>query len=76
MNNSRRKRINQSVSSLIDAKSKLQTILSEEQKALNGLPNDDEYDDMRDGMEEIISGLEDTLSSLDDTIDTLEGADF
>ena len=76
MNNSRRKRINQSISSLIDTKNKLQIILSEEQKALKGLPEDDEYDDMRDGMEDIISGLEETLSSLNDTIDTLEGADF
>lgn len=76
MNNSRRKRINASISELEDAKLKLENVLSEEQEALSRLPDDDEYDDMRDGMEEIISGLEDTLSSLEDVLCTLYGAVF
>ena len=76
MNNSRRKRINASISELEDAKVKLENVLSEEQEALSRLPDDDEYDDMRDGMEEIVSGLEDTLSSLEDVLCTLDGADF
>lgn len=76
MNNSRRKRINASISELEDAKVKLENVLSEEQEALSRIPDNDEYDDMRDGMEEIISGLEDTLSGLEDVLCTLDGADF
>lgn len=76
MNNSRRKRINESIKLLEDAQSKLKTILDEEQKALSSLPDNDEYDDMRDGMDDIISGLEETLSSLDDTLSTLDGLDL
>ena len=76
MNNSRRKRINASISELEDAKAELENVLSEEQEALGRIPNNDEYDDMRDGMEEIISGLGDTLSGLEDVLCTLDGADF
>ena len=79
MNNSRRKRINNSILSIEDAKAKLELVLSEEQKALAKVPDNDEendYDDMRYGMEEIISGLEDTLSSLEDALDTLNNSDF
>lgn len=79
MNNSRRKRINNSVKALEDAKTKLEQVLSEEQKALAKVPDNDEendYNDMRYGMEEIISGLEDTLSSLEDALSTLNNYDF
>lgn len=76
MNNSRRKRINESISQLEDAQEKLRDVLNEEQEALSSLPDDEEYDGMRNGMDDIISGLEDTLSSLDDALDTLNGADF
>ena len=76
MNNSRRKRINESIKLLEDAQAQLNKALNEEQKALSSLPDDEEYDDMRDGMDDIISGLEDTLSSLDDALSTLNGADF
>lgn len=76
MNNSRRKRINESIKLLEAAQTKLEIVLDEEQKALSSLPDDEEYEDMRDGMDEIISGLKDTLSSLDDALGTLEGGDF
>lgn len=76
MNNSRRKRINESIKLLEAAQTKLEIVLDEEQKALSSLPDDEEYEDMRDGMDEIISGLNDTLSSLDDALGTLEGGDF
>lgn len=76
MNNSRRKRINNSIQTLKEAQSKLERILDEERNAQNELPDDDEYDDMRDGMDDIISGLEDTLSYLEDSLSTLDGCDF
>lgn len=76
MNNSRRKRINKSIVLLENAQTQLRNVLEEEQKALSSLPDDEEYDDMRDGMNDVISGLEDTLSSLDDALSTLDGADF
>lgn len=76
MNNSRRKRINQCIADLNDAYNKLTAILGEEQKALANVPDDDEYDDMRDGMEEIADGLDELLPTLQDAIDTLENGDF
>lgn len=76
MNNSRRKRISESIKLLEDSQSKLKKALDEEQKALSSLPDDDEFDDMRYGMDEVISNLEDTLSSLDDALDIICGGDF
>lgn len=76
MNNSKRKRIYQCISYLNDAHNELSKVLNEEQKALANVPDDDEYDEMRDGMGEIISGLDDLLPTLQDAIDTLENADF
>ena len=76
MNNSRRKRINQSINALIEAQTKLKQVLNEERIAQESLPMDDEYDDMRDGMDDIISGLDDTLSSLEDSLNTLNDCDF
>ena len=76
MNNSRRKRIYQCISDLNDAHKELSKVQEEEQKALAKVPDDDEYDEMREGMDEIVSGLEDLLPTLQDAIDTLEEADF
>ena len=76
MNNSRRKRIYQCIEDLNDAHKELSKVLEEEQKALAKVPDDDEYDEMRDGMDEIITGLDDLLPTLQDAIDTLEDADF
>lgn len=76
MNNLRRKRIYQCIEDLNDAHKELSKVLEEEQKALTNVPDDDEYDEMRDGMDEIITGLDDLLPTLQDAIDTLEGADI
>lgn len=76
MNNSRRKRIYQCIAELNDAHTQLTAIRDKEQKALANVPDDDEYDEMRDGMDEIITGLDDLLPTLQDAIDTLEDADF
>lgn len=76
MNNSRRKRINKCIEDLNDVHTQLMSILDEEQKALANVPDDDEYDEMRDGMDDIITGLEELLPTLQDAIDSLEGADF
>ena len=76
MNNSRRKRISKCIADLNDAYAQLTAILDEEQNALAKIPDDEEYDEMRDGMDEIVDGLEDLLPTLQDAIDTLEDADF
>ena len=76
MNNSRRKRIADCINKLEDAQEKLKKVLDDELKALASLPDDEEFDDMRNSMNDITSGLEDTLSSLDDALDTINGADF
>ena len=76
MNNSRRKRINQSILALTGAQQKMQKALDEEKAALARIPDDDDHEVMRDAMDEIISGLDDALSSLHDAIDTLNAADF
>ena len=76
MNNSRRKRINQSVLILTGAHERMQKALDEEKAALAKIPDTEENEEKRDAMDEIISSLEDALSSLDDAIDTLENADF
>jgi DNA repair ATPase RecN len=76
MNNSRRKKINQCIEGLNDAQTQLTAILNEEQNALAHVPDDEEYDEMRDGMDEIITDLEELMPTLQDAIDTLEGADF
>ena len=76
MNNSRRKRISRCIADLNDAHTQLSAILDEEQKALANVPDDEEYDDMRDGMDEIVTGLDDLLPTLQDAINTLEDADF
>ena len=76
MNNSRRKRISRCITDLNDAHTQLSAILEEEQKALANVPDDEEYDEMRDGMDEIVSELEDLLPTLQDAIDTLEDSDF
>jgi len=76
MNNSRRKRINESISLLEDAQQKMKVVLDEEQDALSSLHDDEEFDDMRDGMDNLISELDDTITSLEEALDTLNGADF
>lgn len=76
MNNSRRKRISESIKSLQDAKTKLEKALMEEKHALEKVPDDEKYDEMRMEMDNIISGLEDTISSLEDALNSLECIDL
>ena len=76
MNNSRRKRINQSILSLTGAQERMQKALDEEKASLARIPDDDEHEEMRDAIDDIISNLEDAVSSLDDALETLNNADF
>lgn len=76
MNKSRRKRITDSLSSLQTSRELLNTALEEEKLALSKVPDDDDNEEKRDAMDEIISGLEDAISSLDEAIEALEGTDF
>ena len=76
MNNSRRKRINQSVLILTGAQERMQKALDEEKAALAKIPDTEENEEKRDAMDEIITSLEDALSSMEDALDTLDNADF
>lgn len=76
MNKARRKRINESIIILTDAQIKLNKALEEEKSALARIANDEDKEDQRDAMEEIISNLEDAVSNLEETLDTLNNADF
>lgn len=76
MNNSRRKRINQSLLSLKGAQDRMKKALEEEKTALARIPDTEENETKREAIDEIISGLDDALTSLDDAIGTLESADF
>ena len=61
---------------MTDAQERMQKALDEEKAALARVPDDNEHEEMRDAMDEIITGLEDALSSLSDALDTLKAADF
>lgn len=76
MNNSRRKRINESILALTGAMERMQKALEEEKAALAKIPDTEENEAKRDAMDDIISGLDDAVASLNDAIDTLENADF
>lgn len=76
MNKSRRIRIADSLSTLQASRERIKTALEEEKHALSKVPDDDDNEEKRDAMDEIIFNLEDVLSSLDEAIDTLESADF
>ena len=76
MNKSRRKRIADSLSILRTSREQINTALEEEKLALSKVPDEDDNEEKRDAMDEIISGLEDALSSLDEAIEALEGTDF
>lgn len=76
MNNARRKTIARSLATLQDAHAKLQAALEEEKKALKNIPDDDDHEDQRDAIDELIGNLEEGISTLGDAIDNLESADF
>lgn len=76
MNNSRRKRINQSIATLTNAQDKMRKALEEEKAALARIPDDDDHEEMRDAIDDIISNLDEALSNLGDAIDTLNNAGF
>ena len=76
MNNSRRKKINQCILSLTSARDRMQKAMAEEATALAKIPDDDDHEEMREAMDEIITGLDDAIASLTEALDTLNSADF
>ena len=76
MNNSRRKRINQSLLTLKGAQERMKKALEEEKIALARVPDTEDNETKMEAIDDIITGLDDALSSLNDAIDTLENADF
>lgn len=76
MNNSRRKTIARSLVTIRDAHIKLQAALEEEKKALKNIPDEEDHEDQRDAIDELIGNLEEGISTLGDAIDNLESTDF
>ena len=54
----------------------MEDALKDEKAALNRLPENEEYVESRNAIEDIISGLEEAISSLGEALDTLNEADF
>lgn len=76
MNNARRKTIARSLATLQQAHAKLESALEEEKLALKGIPDDDDHEEQRDAIDELIGNLEEGISTLGDAIVSLDSADF
>lgn len=76
MNNARRKTIARSLATLQQAHAKLESALEEEKLALKGIPDDDDHEEQRDAIDELIGNLEEGISTLGDAIESLDSADF
>lgn len=76
MNNARRKTIARSLATLQQAHAKLESALEEEKLALKSIPDDDDHEEQRDAIDELIGNLEEGISTLGDAIESLDSADF
>ena len=76
MNKSRRKTIANSMSQLQTVLPILKKALEAEKEAYNQIPDDEENEDRKDAVDELIDNLDSAISSLEDAINTLEGTDF
>ena len=76
MNNARRKVIAKSLATLQEAHAKLQSALEEEKQALKNIPDDDDHEEQRDAIDELIGNLDEGITTLSEAIDNLESTDF
>lgn len=72
MNAARRKRINQSIESIIKEAEKVESIMEEEQEALDNIPENLQGSERYEAMEEAISNLEVVINYLDEALDVLQ----
>lgn len=76
MNNARRKTIASSLGELETVLPILKQALEAEKKAYEQIPDDEDNEERKDAVDELIDNLDSAISSLEDAINTLESADF
>lgn len=76
MNNARRKTISKSLDTLKSVLPILKKALDAETAALTQIPDDDDNEDRRDAVKDVVENLENAISSLEDAINTLDSSDF
>lgn len=74
MNNKRRERISKAVSMLEAALNVIEVVRGEEQNCLDNMPENLEYSERYEKMENAVDKLEDAISSIEEARDALEEA--
>ena len=74
MNKARRAKLNQIINTLTDLKAELDDVFSDEETALDNMPESLQDTDRYCAMEEACDNMSDAIDSLDDAIDLLESA--
>ena len=72
MNSERRKRIREAVGFLETAKDIVTDVCSDEQNALDNMPENLQWSDRYTAMEDAVSAMEDAVSSIDEAQEYLE----
>ena len=76
MNNARRKQIAKSLAALHDAREILKAIFDKEKAASRLIPDDEDHENIIDGLDDYFDNLEEATSCLDEAINSLESTDF
>jgi DNA repair ATPase RecN len=74
MNKKRRTELREVISKLDDCRTAIDMILSEEADCLGNMPENLEYSEQYEKMEEVVDNLEEALDEIDSVIDSLESA--
>lgn len=73
MNKARRERISEAIEQLRSLRDELEELSEEEQEAFDNLPENLQYSNRGELMEEAIGALTEAYESIDDVIDNIEG---
>lgn len=74
MNKERRKRIEEAIAKLSEAKSDIEDIQSEEQEYLDNMPENMQQGEKADAAQTAISSMDDAMNYIDDAMSSLEEA--
>lgn len=72
MNKNRRKRIEEIINAIVDAADNLEVIKDEEQEVFDNMPENFQYAERGEAIQENVDDLDDAISNLQDAIETLE----
>lgn len=72
MNKNRRKRIEEIINTIVDAADNLEVIKDEEQEVFDNMPENFQYAERGEAIQENVDDLDDAISNLQDAIETLE----